>query len=1244
MAFEGSDRFRVVGKLGEGGMGVVYEAEDRARDMRVALKALRNVDPIGLMRFKQEFRTASDLAHPNIVGLYELFAEGDDWFFTMELVPGDSFIDYVRGGRAPELPPASRPRASPGPEGTGETDTHTADGTDAPTPPVPGVVTPRPELQASVQAMVDLGRLRGALVQLAKALHALHEAGLVHRDLKPSNVRVTPEGRVVLMDFGIVADRRATRHGAAGAVGTPPYMAPEQALGDGPTAAADWYALGTMLFLALTGHLPFRGTRREILDAKARAEPPPPSALVAGVPDDLDQLCTRLLRRRAHRRPSGEEVLQRLGAQPAAPTVDSAIAPVFVGRELELAALRSGFELACRGRALSYVIEGESGMGKSALARRFLDELDHHRGAARPCILTGRCHERESLAYKAFDGIIDDLAAVLVSLPEGLRAELIPDGAVALARLFPVLRRVPRLRADGDRAPADPHEERARAVAALTALLHGLGGVRPVVLFIDDLQWADRDSLEVLVELLGSTNAHRLLFLTSVRSENLASDRALRRVVDELGTDADLRQLALGPLSISEQRELVHRLGGGRGPAPSLGDELFTELAESPLFLVELLRYLQQAGGEAGSLDDLALDDVLARRVALLRDGARRALEVMALAGEPLPLAVLADAAELGADDTERAVAELRVDFLARVARSDREPWLMCNHDRLRDVVVRELRLDRRRTAQRRLAEALERWPEATPENLARHWLAAGELREAITYLRRAADLASEKLAFEHAAELLEAAADLEAAHRPGGGADRVTGLRRLGEAMVLAGRCYDAAQVYERAAELAGGEVALELQRCAADNLLRSGHVDEGRAKLSRVLAQLDAPVARTRRGATLSFLVRRARLALRGLDYLPRRVAEIDPRDLARLDTMYAASAALGMVDHLRGAALQTRHLHAALDVGEERRVSRALAIEVAYLIAVGGKRSRRGLQLARDLLERADRRNDRFLRGVVLMAEGGGHLFAGRPAEATGSLARAEDALTGVAENAEWERVTARYFLALAQRLAGDYRGMAETTRRSLDIADRRSDLYAGIFFRCIPSTAVHLRADAPEEATRGLDRALDGWPEHPYTTGHYLHAFSRSLVDLYLGDGASAMRRLDDTRRQMRQLMFHRMPWIVGELTGLEIRAAILSGDRARARHAATRLARSGIPYFGAVAGALLAALADDRLRTVSALRDAAARFDELGAQPMAAACNYRLAALGAGEADGWFVAQGVVNPARLVALLLPLLSS
>ena len=205
-SFTGTDRFVVERCLGSGGFGTVYLTYDRMRRSQVALKVLRHADPASLLGLKREFRALADLSHPNLVSLYELLTDRDQWFITMEHVKGIEFVAYVNGAVAAAAAP-------------------TLDSTSMPTG-IGDTIVPRPLRPSLTPA--NLTRIDSGLRQLASGLAYLHGSGQLHRDIKPSNVLVTGEGRVVLLDFGLVTDlesstaQHATRpqghaclHGAA---------------------------------------------------------------------------------------------------------------------------------------------------------------------------------------------------------------------------------------------------------------------------------------------------------------------------------------------------------------------------------------------------------------------------------------------------------------------------------------------------------------------------------------------------------------------------------------------------------------------------------------------------------------------------------------------------------------------------------------------------------------------------------------------------------------------------------------------------------------------------------------------------------------------------------------------------------------------------------------------------------------------------------------------------------------------
>src|SRR5262245_12670401 len=313
--FFGTERFTLRRRLGAGGMGVVHEALDRRMDKIVALKTLTRAEAAHIYRFKREFRTLADVSHPNLVSLYELMSDGRHWFFTMELVKGVTFVQYVR----PEAPLPSNGSvtdALPGPrsvrQSNSEAETEEFDSSHISLESGETSFEEAPQLPRALYKL-DESRLRSALRQLAEGVNRLHEMGKLHRDLKPSNVLVDGDGRVVILDFGLVEDVEPELHETLLA-GTPDYMAPEQGAQMAISKASDWYSVGVMLYQALTGRLPYKGKFFEVMMGKQTRDPIQPVEINPDTPQDLNRLCMKLLRRDPESRPTGREVLRALGA------------------------------------------------------------------------------------------------------------------------------------------------------------------------------------------------------------------------------------------------------------------------------------------------------------------------------------------------------------------------------------------------------------------------------------------------------------------------------------------------------------------------------------------------------------------------------------------------------------------------------------------------------------------------------------------------------------------------------------------------------------------------------------------------------------------------------------------------------------------------------------------------------------------------------------------------------------------
>lgn len=918
--FAGTARFRVTRWLGAGAMGSVYAAFDQQTQSELALKTLRHSRHLRL--FKREFRSLADLAHPNLVQLYELIREQELWFFTMELLQGRDLLTYLSGEHLRPLGSESLPTelgrtvvSQPGSAlPSGEEETLLRSGKFEPLSAVEASTVLVHEAAPAPRDISHLSPtlLRETFAQLAAGLTYLHAAGKLHRDLKPSNVLCTESGRAVILDFGLVADvSQRERRASELLIGTPAYMAPEQAACRAVGPAADWYAFGVMLFEVLTGRLPFMGSPVQVLLQKQSQRPPAAELLCQGAPVELVQLCDALLSPDPNQRPGSREILATLlggtGASTHAVSHRAQTQPQLVGRQAELDTLSEALRRSRADQLQVLLVEGESGLGKSTLVRSF---CRHIAGKSDVLVLSGRCQLNESLPYKMFDGVIDDLVAELEWWPRGEVEQLLEKQGPLLVQLFPVFSEVVKISPSVADATADPQQQRQAAFAALRQVVLRICAKRTLVLCIDDLQWGDRDSLALLDYLVGSLAAAPLLLLATARPD--------ASLPTSLRTGPVVQTIRLSPLLPLDVQAFLRQL-----PAAQLlsEDALATVVTESgghPLLLQELVRSSARPGGS--DLHGLTLQQVLQQRIADLPAPARRIVDLCATSAGPLPTAALLRALDLPIADSQAWLHTLRAEQILRMEGVAATQAVDTYHDRIRQSALSLLPSEQGRQHHRQLAQALVdlEIDVREPQRVALHLEQAGETARAVPYYLRAAEQARSVLAFDRAADLLRRALALGRFQSA-----ELASLRELlGSTLANAGRVREAGEMLLLAAEGLKGDASLSALGRAGSLLVCSGQPERGLALFGRITRDVGGYWPSSDGEVLGSILWHRLILARRKWRPAPVSVGNVSLEEYKRAAIVQRMSC-IGLVDFLRGLEIDARTAVRALELGGELQV---------------------------------------------------------------------------------------------------------------------------------------------------------------------------------------------------------------------------------------------------------------------------------------------------------------------------------
>ncbi len=621
--------YRILRKIGGGGMGVVFVAKDIRLGRQVALKFVREGQSAAtdsLQRFALEARAASSLNHPNICVIHDIDQYQGRPFIVMEYLEGSSFTDLI----SQALPEAE---------------------------------------------------LRRIGASLADALDAAHSKGIVHRDIKPSNILLTEQGRPKILDFGLakidsdpLGDEGRGKKGddltkAGQVLGTLAYMSPEQANGQEVTGASDVFSLGIVLYQLATGRAPFEGDSPiRVLQAILSTLPLRPSTLNPSLNENTDAILLQMLAKDPQLRPSAADVRKELnrtlrvrsGAEIR--TRPGRIHRT-IGRTDEQDQLRRGLQSVRSDRGMLVCVTGEAGIGKTTFVETWLEETVL---TPEPVLVgRGRCSERlvAKEAYipflEALEGLLRSSAGETVSslmhrLAPTWYAEILPhESGISSA----------------SDAPRDGAASQERMKRELTSLLREMSRLFRLVLFLDDLHWADSSTVEMLVHLADRFDSIRGLIIAAYRPTDLMlTNHPFQDIKLGLEARGICYEIALDFLSVGEVDEYLSSEFPNHNLPSGFCEMIYARTEGSPLFMVDLVNYMRLKGlisrdpgrwsltvptAELEQGLPVSVRSMVRRKVEQIDEEQKRLLSVASLQGVDFDSALLSRVLEIDAAEVE---------------------------------------------------------------------------------------------------------------------------------------------------------------------------------------------------------------------------------------------------------------------------------------------------------------------------------------------------------------------------------------------------------------------------------------------------------------------------------------------------------------------------------------------------------------------------------------------------------------
>jgi anti-anti-sigma factor len=804
-------RYQIEDKVAEGWLGIVLKATDLLRDRSVALKVLSPVfSQETIERFMRQAEQVVALGHPNIVQAIAWDEDRGHVFVAEELMTGQMLHDLL---------------AESGASFSGE-------------------------------------RALDIASDITRALEYAHSRGVIHGDLKLRNIFLTEDGdgarpRAKVAGFGLgrLEEGRNLRQAPLLYL-DPAYLAPEQILGQMLDARTDLYGLGVVLYQMFTGRPPFEGADREVMEAHLRQAPRPPRELNPGLSLPLEHVVLKLLAKNPNDRYASVQQVRRVLSGVAVGEEETARQRELVGREVSMQALQECWEEARAGRGQIALVTGEPGIGKTILAQQAAVQSQP------PVLLVGRC--REVQGEPAYDLFAQILQAYFATVPPELQDEEARHLLSNLLRLVPEIRHmVPDL---PEPPPLEPQQEQLRLMTSLTRFVEHATQERPWFLILDDLQWADPSSLELLRHLGRNLSRMALLVIGTYRDVEVARGHPLQEAVRDLSALDGYHHIPLDRLDQAGVGRLLTNLW--EQPVPeALTERIYRHTGGNPFYVEEVAKGLVDDGLVAleeglwhfPAPEELRLPESVReavwRRVEHLGPDTQGVLRQAAVLGQ---IFRFDDLREMGGLSEWEALEHLDVALERQLVEEvGGDTQLRFRHAGIQSALYDDLGPVRRRLLHRQAARALERRAGPDPARLAgelaHHLGQAGDYEPAVGYAVEAGRQAQAAYANEDAHLWYSRALDMVEQLGPERASEfqplRLAAHESLGQVLALLGRYDEALAHYAEARALLEAETeSPEQARHLADLCRQTADVHERRSEydvafewLERGLGYLD-------------------------------------------------------------------------------------------------------------------------------------------------------------------------------------------------------------------------------------------------------------------------------------------------------------------------------------------------------------------------------------------------------------------